>query len=322
MLLELALEPLPYLILFNPLSRVSRDGGEDGDLKLMRESDVPNVPSEDVGQGSLSAIDFLESIFPQIQRSELLQLLQSYKENVTDVVNHLIIDESMDDTDEIDTLVKLFPSSSSSQIQNAWIESNGKIHVAAQYLCEEVSDCKMIDLSGEIDDTIQEEDDSNHIYVLIEMFPDHSVEFLSSILQDHGLDKGISLLLKLDQACKGDCIDTGFPCLLHSSENCNSSFYSSSSVQVSQSKLGKNKSNFQFILPPISRSIEAPSHILLDENEISKGSVYLRNMAQNARQSRNEAYQKASINWKSNDLTRKGSASYYGVQVCYNLLIF
>ena len=286
-------------LLKDPLSRLSLELGDDGDLKLMR--------------GDSDVVEFLESLFPQIQKPELIKLLDLFKNNLDDVVNHLILQDEGDQDDEIDTLVKLFPSSSMSQIQTAWIESNGDVDVAAQYLCEDVSDCKLQTtdhLPGDVDATIKEEDQSNNIYTLIEMFPDHSVEFLSSVLQDHGFDHGLSLLLNLDQACKGECIDTGFPCLLHSTETFNNS---KSSVQVQ--KVVKNNINLQFILPPISRPNDTTNNIVYDENEIAKGSAYLRNMAQNARKSRNEAYQKASTTWKCKNLTGKGSASFYSLQV-------
>lgn len=275
--------------------------GEDGDLeKLM--SDV---------------VEFLESLFPQIQQQELIEILDLFKGNITDAVNHIISQDFNNDfnnDDEIDTLTRLFPSSSTTEIQNAWIESNGRLHIAAQYLCEDVSDIQSTSDLNVIHQQEHKHDESNHVFVLIEMFPDHSIEFLSTVFHDHGLENGISLLLNLEKTCKGDCIDTGFPCLLHSSNQNYNQSNSTSLEPVNQVVKFKSKNDLQFILPPISRSQEYTPNIALDEYEISKGSVYLRNMAQNARKARNNAYQKASSTWKTNNLTGQGSASYYGLQ--------
>ena len=265
--------------------------------------------------------EFLESLFPQVHKEHLLKLIDLYDANIPDIINHLL---SHEDEDDIDVLTKLFPDSTISDIQSAWIESNGRLDIAAQYLCENVNDDPLgqSNLTNDSNcnekkdlETLHQADDSNNFYTLIEMFPDHPVELISSIFDDFGFETGISKILDLENACKGDCIDSGFPCLLHSS---NSNYHQNLLNSVKQApsyNLQSRQNKIQYILSPITRSYHSEINIQLDESEISKGSNYLRNRAQDARKSRNDAYQKASSTWKNNNLTAKGSASYYGIQV-------
>ena len=167
-----------------------------------------------------------------------------------------------------------------------------------------------------------------HVGALLDIFPCQSRHTLEEILHREGsVDAAVEYLSENQDAvpveretCLGDCIESGFPCLLHAS--------SQSHILAPKQSKEKQKSwtltndtddqalpkfNYIFNRERQSESQSASSSRVGDVETQDPRALRLK--ADQIRQERNELYRKACQSFKRGDVTGYGSAAYYSEEV-------
>ncbi|KAI9088719.1 hypothetical protein DFS34DRAFT_422992 [Phlyctochytrium arcticum] len=166
--------------------------------------------------------------------------------------------------------------------------------------------------------------------ILFEMFPDRDLAELLSLLQEHGSAQGVSEFLTTVSSgtwhmkCQGDCVASGYPCVVHSKAANSSKLHRVMSMDKLPRSKSKAKKQPIFLISAAGSSIvergtklatlpdeKAQTFAQMTKYNVSQDPSSYRKVAQEILQRRNECFNQAAHAFKRGNLTGRGSAAYY-----------
>ena len=176
---------------------------------------------------------------------------------------------------------------------------------------------------------------------LMPLFPNVSFGTIQGqLLRLKSIEAVVEYLTNLDadnerpvKECQGDCVESGYPCLLHSSAqahiqapkqpkvNVNTTWGNIWSDDVKDMRMGQESHRKQSQRQTISSSFGARATSSSQrstsglQSPSGQDAFFFRDKAQEIREQRNELYRKAALAFKRGSLTGTGSAAFYSEQV-------